>query len=92
MGFSGQEYWSGLPFATPGDLLGPGIEPGSPVLQADSLLSEPLGNYYTNLSRKVSYKNLHKLPPASKGVKSRSQLSQFLCCHKSPGNEALGID
>ena len=42
MGFSGQEYWSGLPFATPGDLLGPGIEPGSPVLQADSLLYEPL--------------------------------------------------
>ena len=42
MGFSRQEYWSGLPFGTPGDLLGPGIKPGSPMLQADSLLSEPL--------------------------------------------------
>ena len=43
MGFSRQEYWSGLPFPSPGDLLDPGIEPGSPTLQADSLLSEPPG-------------------------------------------------
>ena len=41
MGFSGQEYWSGLPFPSPGDLLDPGIEPGSPVLEADALTSEP---------------------------------------------------
>ena len=40
MGFSRQEYWSGLPFPSPGDLLDPGIEPGSPALQADSLLTE----------------------------------------------------
>ena len=33
--FSRQEYWSGLPFASPRDLPNPGIEPGSPVLQAD---------------------------------------------------------
>ena len=32
MGFSRQEYWSGLPFPSPGDLPNPGIEPGSPVL------------------------------------------------------------
>ena len=37
-----QEYWSGLSFPSPGDLLNPGIEPGSPALQADSLPSEPL--------------------------------------------------
>ena len=37
-GISRQEYWSGLPFPSPGDLPNPGIEPGSPVLQADSLL------------------------------------------------------
>ena len=43
MGFSRQEYWSGLPFPSPGDLADPGIEPGSPALQADSLLSEPPG-------------------------------------------------
>ena len=38
--FSRQEYWSGLPFPSPGDLPNPGIEPGSPASQADSLLSE----------------------------------------------------
>ena len=43
MGFSSQEYWSGLPFPSPGDLLNPGIEPRSPTLQADALPSEPPG-------------------------------------------------
>ena len=43
MEFSRQEYWSGLPFSTPGDLPDPGIEPRSPVLQADALSSEPPG-------------------------------------------------
>ena len=43
MGFSRQEYWSGLPFPSPGDLPNPGIEPRSPTLQADSLPSEPPG-------------------------------------------------
>ena len=41
MGFSKQGYWSGLPFPSPGELPDPGIEPGSPTLQADSLPSEP---------------------------------------------------
>ena len=41
--FSRQEYWSGLPFPSPGDLSNPGIEPGSPALQADALPSEPPG-------------------------------------------------
>ena len=40
MGFSRQEYWSGLPFLSPGDLPDPGIEPESPALQADALLTE----------------------------------------------------
>ena len=44
MGFSRQEYWSGLPFFSPGDLPDPGIELRSPRLQADSLPSEPPGN------------------------------------------------
>ena len=43
MGFSRQEHWSGLPFPSSGDLPDPGIEPGSPALQADSLPSEPSG-------------------------------------------------
>ena len=40
MGFSRQEYWSGLPCPSPEDLPDPGIEPGPPALQADSLPSE----------------------------------------------------
>ena len=41
MGFSRQEYWSGVPFPSLGNLLDPGIEPGSPTFQADALTSEP---------------------------------------------------
>ena len=41
MGFSRQEYWSGLPFPSPGDLPDPGIEPRSPALEADALTFEP---------------------------------------------------
>ena len=43
MEFSRKEFWSGLPFPFPGDLPNPGIEPRSPALPADSLLSEPPG-------------------------------------------------
>ena len=46
MGFSRQKYWSGLPFPSPGDLPDPGIESGSPALQADTLTSEPPGKQY----------------------------------------------
>ena len=45
MEFSRQEYWSGLPFPSPGDLPDLGIKPRSPALQADSLPSEPLEMY-----------------------------------------------
>ena len=48
MGFSRQEYWSGLPCPPPGDLPNPGIEPvslASPELQADSLLLTPWGSH-----------------------------------------------
>ena len=41
MGFSRQEYWSGLPFHSLGDIHDPGIEPGSPTLWTDALPSEP---------------------------------------------------
>ena len=43
MGFSSQEYWSGLPFPSPGDLPDPGIGPVAPALQADSLSCKPPG-------------------------------------------------
>ena len=44
MEFSRQEYWSGLPFPSPGDLPNPGIKPRSPTLRADALPSEPPGS------------------------------------------------
>ena len=44
MGFPRQEYWNGLPFPSPGDLPNPGIEPGSPALQADSFPTELKGS------------------------------------------------
>ena len=52
MGFSKHEYWSGLPFPSPGDLPNPGIKPRSPALQTGALPSEPPGKpkfykYYT---------------------------------------------
>ena len=43
MGFSGQEYWSGMPFPSPEDLPDLGTEPGSPALQADALPTELSG-------------------------------------------------
>ena len=45
MGFSREEYWSGLPFLSPGNLPDPGIEPRSPALQADALPSKPQGKF-----------------------------------------------
>ena len=46
MGFSRQEYWSGLPFLPSGKLPDPGIKPRSPALQADSLLTELKGKFF----------------------------------------------
>ena len=47
MGFSRQEYWSGLPFPSPEDLPNPGIKPRSPALQADSLPFELQGSPFS---------------------------------------------
>ena len=64
MGFSRQEYWSGLPFPSPGDLPDPGIEPGSPALEADALTSEPAGkpySFYTTSSKPQTQKKHNTL-------------------------------
>ena len=55
MGFSRQEYWSGLPFPSPGDLPDPGIKPRSPALQVDSLPSELQGKQCNNNQEKWSF-------------------------------------
>ena len=57
MGFSRQEYWSGLPFPSPGDLPDPGIEPRSPAFQADALTSEPPGG--SERERQISHVVTH---------------------------------
>jgi len=56
VGFSRQEFWSGLPFPSPGDLPNPGIEPRCPAMQADALPSEPQGktlHYSRSGSKKI---------------------------------------
>ena len=54
MGFSKQEYWSGLSFPSPGDLPDPGIELRSPALQADALTSEPLGKPFMTTGKTIA--------------------------------------
>ena len=67
MGFSKQEYWSGLPFSSPGDLPYSGIIPASPALQADSLPPEPPGKLQITYLTKDFYlkyiKNFLKSKP-----------------------------
>ena len=50
-GFSRQEYWGGLPCPPPGELPDPGIKPGSPILQVDSLPAEPQGKLMAGVGR-----------------------------------------
>ena len=57
MGLSRQEYWGGLPFPSPEGLPDPGIEPGTPALQAYSLLSEPPGKLEFNLTPKFCFRS-----------------------------------
>ena len=55
MGFPRQEYWSGLPFPSPGDLPYPGIKPMSPALQADSLLLSHHGSPFSNIRKHIIF-------------------------------------
>ena len=72
MRFSRQECWSGLPFPSPGDLPDPGIEPGSPTLQADALPSEPPGKLlFSCLQMLLASANL-RLILFSPSVKTKS--------------------
>ena len=69
MGFSRQEYWSGLPFPSPGDLPDPGIELRSPALQADALTSEPPG-------KPIAKEAVIKTIPKKKKCKNPKWLSE----------------
>ena len=54
LGFSRQEYWSGLPFPSPGELPDPGLKPRSPPLQADASTSEPPGKPQTKRKQEMN--------------------------------------
>ena len=62
MEFSRQEYWSGLPFPSPGDLPNPRIKPGSSVPQADALLCEPPGKLRSSKLKQDKPKDTHIQP------------------------------
>ena len=72
MGFSREEYWHGLPFPSPGDLPDPGIESGSPALQADSLLSETPGK-----------PGVYKVPLNSGVIRSHCSCKSHQCVSES---------
>ena len=76
MGFSRQEYWSGLPFPFPRHLPTPGIKPGSPALQTDALPSEPLGKPTGTTQGNISFITLNLLWKAE--IKSEIFLTQIL--------------
>ena len=65
MEFSRQEYWSGLPFPSPGDLSDPGIKPRSLALWADALPSEPPGRVVMKTAKQISY-DLSRVEPKKK--------------------------
>ena len=62
IGFSRQEYYSGLLFPSPGDLSDPGIEPRSPALQADSLPTELQGKPCVKYAAAAAAKSLQSCP------------------------------
>ena len=79
MGFPRQEYWSGLPLPSPGDLPDPGIEPVSSALHTDSLPSGPPGKPIQSGQR--SKKKLGDVSYSSKELKSASiSLYPQICC------------
>ena len=69
MGVSREEYWSGLPFPSPGDLLDPGVEPRAPALQADTLTSEPPGKPIPSIA---THKQKGGIIKAESPLKSKS--------------------
>ena len=80
MGYSKQEYWSGLPFPSPGNLSDPRIEPRSPTLQADALTSEPPGKPLDTVEELVNReRESHNSTKKQKDRKSRSGGVDIIC-------------
>ena len=89
MGFSRQEYWSRLPFPSPGELPDAGIEPGSPTLQADALLTELCGKPYIKFSLKISHVYISKAEELTSKVDVETEMLElyeaFLYNHSQLG-------
>ena len=84
-GFPRQEYWSGLPFPSPGDLLNPGIKPMSPALQVDSFLLSHLGNSARTASLFRTASLLFSCSVMSNSLQPHElQHSRLPCCLPSP--------
>ena len=78
-----QEYWSGLPFPSPGDIPDPGIEPGSPALKADSLPSEPPRKlsgkcWFLSTINRLSHAPFHLNIPPTVSPSSKFPLAIYL--------------
>ena len=88
MGSSRQEYWSGLPFPSSGDLPNPGIELWSPALRADALPSEPpgkMGRYESGASTKGSAQVHACMQPCTPSLIHQYWLNSLLCAGHAPG-------
>ena len=90
MGFSRQEYWSGLPFPPPGDLPDPGIGPRSPARQAGSLPAEPPDDIIFSMFRKQERNVLIESESESEVAQSCPTLCDPVDC-SLPGSSAHGI-
>ena len=93
MGFSKQEYWSGLPFPSPGDLSNPGIKPRSPTFQADILTSEPPGKPRRREVKSKGEKERYKHLNAEFQRIARRDTKAFLNdqCKEIEANNRMGI-
>ena len=72
LGFPRQKHWSGLPFPSPGDLTDSGIKPGSPALQADSLVSELLWKPYSSSTSIQTVYEICEFLSSTAGKRKRS--------------------
>ena len=97
MEFSRQEYWSGLPLPSPGDLSDPGIKARSPALQADSLLSEPPGKPLGHMEATVQFSSVTQSCPtlcepmncSTSGLPVHHQLPEFTQTHVHRVSDAI---
>ena len=91
-GFSRQEYWSGLPCPPSGDLPNPGIEPRSPTLQTNSLLSEPPGKpKNTGLGSSSLFQRIFPTQESNPGLLHCRQILYQLSYQGSPEGTYLNI-